>query len=129
MESKVLGYNIETNSWHCTMCGDDMGEHNPRQLCGKYYCRNFTHCSSKRKPLDTISTSDNPDKKLCSPSSKASIEKEILKYKEDIAWDSYIEAMSDEITSEHDDKDDDEQQEEEDDEESHHSIKDLLSDR
>ncbi len=35
----VYGYNEKTNSWHCLECGDDMGPTNPRQLCGKYYCR------------------------------------------------------------------------------------------
>jgi hypothetical protein len=35
------GYNDETGSWHCTMCGLDMGIHNPRQLCGKIYCYNY----------------------------------------------------------------------------------------
>ena len=24
----------------CMLCGEDMGPQNPRQLCGKYYCRN-----------------------------------------------------------------------------------------
>ncbi len=36
----VYGYNSETDSWHCLECGDDMGPHNPRQLCGKTYCYN-----------------------------------------------------------------------------------------
>lgn len=35
----VYGYNEKTNSWHCLECGDDMGPTNPRQLCGKYFCR------------------------------------------------------------------------------------------
>ena len=30
----------ETN--YCIECGEDMGPHNPRQLCGKTYCRTFT---------------------------------------------------------------------------------------
>lgn len=34
----IKGYNPETDSWHCTECGIDMGKCNPRQLCGKYYC-------------------------------------------------------------------------------------------
>jgi hypothetical protein len=38
---KVCGYNPETDSWHCLECGDDMGRNNPRQLCGKYFCRNL----------------------------------------------------------------------------------------
>ena len=25
----------------CTECGEDMGFSNPRQLCGKYVCRNL----------------------------------------------------------------------------------------
>lgn len=37
---RVYGYNEKTNSWHCLECGDDMGPTNPRQLCGKYYCKN-----------------------------------------------------------------------------------------
>lgn len=36
----VYGYNSETDSWHCLVCGEDMGRTNPRQLCGKYYCYN-----------------------------------------------------------------------------------------
>jgi ribosomal protein S27AE len=39
-DNTVYGYNIITESWHCTLCGVDMGSHNPRQLCGKYYCEN-----------------------------------------------------------------------------------------
>jgi len=39
-EPKVYGYNCKTHSWHCTQCGEDMGEHNPRQLCRKTYCGN-----------------------------------------------------------------------------------------
>ena len=38
--NKVFGYNSVTESWHCLECGDDLGKHNPRQLCGKSYCRN-----------------------------------------------------------------------------------------
>lgn len=38
---KVYGYNPETDSWHCLECGDNMGLNNPRQLCGKYFCRNL----------------------------------------------------------------------------------------
>jgi hypothetical protein len=41
LEKKVYGYNPKTNSWHCTMCGIDMGENNPRQLCRKTWCENF----------------------------------------------------------------------------------------
>lgn len=37
-EQKVYGYNTITNSWHCTICGIDMGPNNPRQLCGKTIC-------------------------------------------------------------------------------------------
>lgn len=40
-KNKVYGYNPETDSWHCLECGDDMGRNNPRQLCGKYFCRNL----------------------------------------------------------------------------------------
>ncbi len=36
----VFGYNDKTDSWHCLECGEDMGPTNPRQLCGKSYCRN-----------------------------------------------------------------------------------------
>ena len=25
--------------WYCTICGINMGSHNPRQYCGKYYCK------------------------------------------------------------------------------------------
>lgn len=39
-KNKVYGYNSKTDSWHCLVCGDDMGPTNPRQLCGKYFCRN-----------------------------------------------------------------------------------------
>ncbi len=27
-------------SYKCIICGEDMGPNNPRQLCGKIYCRN-----------------------------------------------------------------------------------------
>ena len=37
-EEKIFGFNEKTNSWHCTVCGTDMGIHNPRQLCGKTKC-------------------------------------------------------------------------------------------
>lgn len=37
-DNTVYGYNVLTESWHCTLCGIDMGPYNPRQLCGKYYC-------------------------------------------------------------------------------------------
>lgn len=38
---KIYGYNLKTYSWHCLECGKDMGSNNPRQLCGKYYCKNI----------------------------------------------------------------------------------------
>jgi hypothetical protein len=41
LEKIVYGFNSKTNSWHCTMCGLDMGENNPRQLCGKTLCKNY----------------------------------------------------------------------------------------
>ena len=31
----------ETLSWYCLECGIDMGPQNPRQLCGKWRCRNL----------------------------------------------------------------------------------------
>ena len=37
-KNKIYGYNKKTNSWHCVECGEDMGPHNPRQLCCKSYC-------------------------------------------------------------------------------------------
>ena len=40
-KNKVYGFNCETNSWHCIKCGDNIGQHNTRQLCGKYYCYNM----------------------------------------------------------------------------------------
>lgn len=40
-EKKVYGYNSQTDSWHCLSCGIDMGQNNPRQLCGKTYCDNY----------------------------------------------------------------------------------------
>jgi len=40
LEEKIFGYNPQTNSWHCTVCGIDMGEFNSRQLCRKTYCEN-----------------------------------------------------------------------------------------
>ena len=39
-ENIVYGYNPKTDSWHCTLCGIDMGKNNPRQLCRKTYCEN-----------------------------------------------------------------------------------------
>jgi hypothetical protein len=38
---KVYGYNSKSGSWHCIECGEDMGPNNPRQLCGKFCCRNM----------------------------------------------------------------------------------------
>ncbi len=40
-KQKIYGYNKDTDSWHCLDCGEDMGPTNPRQLCGKTYCRNI----------------------------------------------------------------------------------------
>ena len=37
-KDKIFGYNPKTNSWHCLECGVNMGNNNPRQLCGKTYC-------------------------------------------------------------------------------------------
>jgi len=39
-DKKIYGYNPKTESWHCVLCGSDMGINNPRQLCGKSYCYN-----------------------------------------------------------------------------------------
>lgn len=39
-KNKVYGYNKDTDSWHCIQCGIDMGQENPRQLCGKWICNN-----------------------------------------------------------------------------------------
>jgi hypothetical protein len=39
-KKRVFGYNSETESWHCLVCGVDMGKMNPRQLCRKTYCEN-----------------------------------------------------------------------------------------
>lgn len=36
----IRGYNIDTEEWHCINCGVNMGKHNPRQYCRKYYCEN-----------------------------------------------------------------------------------------
>lgn len=85
MEEKVYGYNDKTNSWHCTMCGEDMGEQNPRQLCCKTYCPNATIL--KRKSLDILINSERQEKKSNSQSPK---ERDILQFEEDIAWDLYI---------------------------------------
>ena len=38
---KVYGYNEKTGNWHCLDCGENMGNNNPRQLCGKSYCYNL----------------------------------------------------------------------------------------
>lgn len=40
-KTKIHGYNFQTESWHCLECGEDMGPNNPRQLCGKYFCKNI----------------------------------------------------------------------------------------
>jgi hypothetical protein len=40
-KKRICGYNSETESWHCLDCGIDMGQGNPRQLCGKYYCKDI----------------------------------------------------------------------------------------
>ena len=36
-DNLVLGYNSETQHWHCVLCGEDLGL-NSRQLCGKTFC-------------------------------------------------------------------------------------------
>ena len=36
----VYGYCNKTGSWHCLICGANMGPNNPRQICGKSYCHN-----------------------------------------------------------------------------------------
>lgn len=36
----IRGLNFETGEWHCLVCGESMGESNPRQLCGKTSCVN-----------------------------------------------------------------------------------------
>ncbi len=38
----IQPYNFKTNCWYCLICGDNMGENNPRQLCGKTHCYNLT---------------------------------------------------------------------------------------
>jgi hypothetical protein len=38
---KCYGYNPETKCWHCGECGANMGEDNPRQVCGKYACLGY----------------------------------------------------------------------------------------
>ena len=37
-KKRIYGYNSITGSWHCTICGIDMGRNNPRQLCRKSWC-------------------------------------------------------------------------------------------
>lgn len=37
---KIYGYNKDTGDWHCLECGENMGQNNSRQLCGKYRCYN-----------------------------------------------------------------------------------------
>lgn len=34
----IYGYNSMSDSWHCVLCGIDMGTTNPRQFCCKTYC-------------------------------------------------------------------------------------------
>lgn len=36
-------------SYYCVECGSDMGPHNPRQLCGKWYCK-----TSYKKSVDIL---------------------------------------------------------------------------
>jgi hypothetical protein len=38
VNKKIKGYNQQTNTWHCVCCGYNLGTHNPRQYCNKYYC-------------------------------------------------------------------------------------------
>lgn len=40
--SKIRGYDYKLNTWRCLYCGKDMGEENPRQLCGKTRCLNIS---------------------------------------------------------------------------------------
>lgn len=37
---KIYGYDSSTDCWHCTICGENLGKSNPRQLCGKSFCYN-----------------------------------------------------------------------------------------
>jgi hypothetical protein len=37
---KIYGFNPITMSWHCILCGIDIGKYNPRQYCGKSHCYN-----------------------------------------------------------------------------------------
>lgn len=34
----IKGYNPNTDTWHCIVCGENMGRTNARQLCCKSYC-------------------------------------------------------------------------------------------
>jgi hypothetical protein len=95
MEVKIFGYNSDTESWHCTQCGEDMGKHNPRQLCGKTYCPNV-YVSAKRKPLDVIADCFYSEKRPFTNSNEKEkiVENEKKHFEDDIAWDNYIKEMS-----------------------------------
>lgn len=40
LNNTTHGYNHKTNSWHCLLCGVDIGINNPRQLYAKTFCSN-----------------------------------------------------------------------------------------
>ena len=48
-QTKIMDYyksvkkpiQLEEFIWRCVICREDLGEHNPRQYCGKTYCINY----------------------------------------------------------------------------------------
>lgn len=61
MVNKILEKNSHSGKNLCIDCGEDMGIDNPRQLCGKTYCRNppierhCNNCSNVLKDNELIS--------------------------------------------------------------------------
>lgn len=66
---KVYGYCNKTCSWHCLICGENMGPNNPRQLCGKTYCHNPPFILNDE---DTISQHSNKKQREIIPSTSTS---------------------------------------------------------
>ena len=42
-KKKIFGYDPLLDTWNCSKCGEDMGRGNPRQYCGKYYCKEYEY--------------------------------------------------------------------------------------
>jgi hypothetical protein len=76
MPSITKGYNPETDSWHCTVCGVDMGSMNPRQLCMKTYCENEIADSKSVRPI--LPQPMRRTRTIIAPTNKIPLQKQVL---------------------------------------------------